>query len=220
MFSDVLCCRNCCSNRSVRRVMSGGDYEDGARGRSRSPVRGGGGGGGSGKSTGIALRWNDRGFGFIKPDDGGEDLFCHFSAIEDGNALREGDRVEFSKSYDDRKGKDRAEQVTGGVTEDRRPPAGGGFGGGGGDRECFDFKKGACTRGSSCRFSHGGGGGGGYGGDRGGYGGGGYGGAGGGYDRGGGGGGYGGGYGDDRRGGGGGYSGGGGGGYSGGRDRY
>lgn len=44
-------------------------------------------------------------------------------------------------------------------------------GGGGGDRgPCYDFQKGTCTRGDSCRFSHGGGGGGGGGG----YGGGGY----------------------------------------------
>ena len=40
-----------------------------SRSRSRSPRRGGG---GSGKSKGTAARWNERGFGFIKPDDGSE----------------------------------------------------------------------------------------------------------------------------------------------------
>jgi len=94
------------------------DYRGDTRDRSRSPPRGGGGGGGrGGKATGTALRWNDKGFGFIKPDDGGEDLFCHFSAIEDGNCLVEGSPVQFVKSYDDRKGKERAEQVTGGTTD-------------------------------------------------------------------------------------------------------
>ena len=46
-----------------------------------------------------------QGFGFIKPDDGGEDIFCHFSAITDGKCLRMGDKVEYDKNYDDRRGK-------------------------------------------------------------------------------------------------------------------
>ncbi len=46
---------------------------------------------------------------------------------------------------------------------------GGRGGGGGGDRACYDFQKGNCRFGDSCRFSHGGsGGGGGGGGARGG----------------------------------------------------
>eukprot|EP00310_Coccolithus_braarudii_P023741 CAMPEP_0183350486 /NCGR_PEP_ID=MMETSP0164_2-20130417/19176_1 /TAXON_ID=221442 /ORGANISM="Coccolithus pelagicus ssp braarudi, Strain PLY182g" /LENGTH=97 /DNA_ID=CAMNT_0025522411 /DNA_START=64 /DNA_END=353 /DNA_ORIENTATION=+ len=92
------------------------------RSRSRSPGRGGG---GRGKSSGVAQRWNAKGFGFIKPDDGGEDLFCHFSSIEDGNCLSDGAKVWFVKAYDDRKGKDHAEQVTGGSRDE-----GGGGGGG------------------------------------------------------------------------------------------
>jgi len=121
-------------------------------------------------------------------------VFCHFSGIQDGNCLREGDEVEFEVVYDDRRGKDRAENVTGGFYEDR-PSGGGDQGGGGrGQGECYDWRDGRCNRGSSCRFSHdgpGGSGGGGGGDDRRGGGGGG-----GGYDdrRGGGGGGY-----DDRR---------------------
>ena len=73
--------------------------------------------------AGVAKRWNcDRGFGFIGPEDGGDDLFCHFSQIKDGNALVEGAAVHFVKQLDDAKGKHRAVDVLGGVQEDRMPP--------------------------------------------------------------------------------------------------
>jgi CspA family cold shock protein len=46
----------------------------------------------------------DRGFGFIRPDGEADDVFFHTSAVQ-GNgfdALREGERVEFEKSPDER----------------------------------------------------------------------------------------------------------------------
>ncbi|KAJ1477993.1 cold shock protein, partial [Baffinella frigidus] len=70
--------------------------------------------------------WNDKGFGFIKPDDGGEDIFCHFSAILDGKCLIKGSKVEYAKIWDDRRGKERASDVTGGAPEDSG--GGGGYG--------------------------------------------------------------------------------------------
>ena len=84
----------------------------GDRSRSSSPIR-------SDKATGIAMRWNAKGFGFIKPDDGGEDLFCHVSSITNGigKMLTEGAAVQFVKKYDERTGKERAEEVTSGVEE-------------------------------------------------------------------------------------------------------
>ncbi|MGY1904235.1 cold-shock protein [Modestobacter sp. SYSU DS0903] len=65
------------------------------------PARRGGGGGSQG-----TVKWfnAEKGFGFIEPDDGGQDVFVHFSAIADSGyrSLDEGQRVEFSASPGDR----------------------------------------------------------------------------------------------------------------------
>ncbi|XP_062218964.1 glycine-rich protein 2-like [Phragmites australis] len=110
------------------------------------------------------VKWfnTTKGFGFITPDDGSEDLFVHQSSIKsDGyRSLNDGDTVEFVVSSGD-DGRTKAVDVTapGGaaLAGGPRPDGGdrGGYGGGvgryggggGGDRGC--------------------GGGGGYGGDRG-----------------------------------------------------
>ncbi len=54
-------------------------------------------------ATGIVKWFNDaKGFGFIAPDQGGNDLFAHFSAIKnDGGfkTLKEGQRVSFDTTH-------------------------------------------------------------------------------------------------------------------------
>jgi CspA family cold shock protein len=52
-------------------------------------------------ATGTVKWFNDsKGFGFITPDDGSEDLFAHFSAINMGGfkTLKEGQKVQFEVS--------------------------------------------------------------------------------------------------------------------------
>ena len=49
-------------------------------------------------ATGTVKWFNDaKGFGFITPENGGDDLFAHFSAIQSAvfKTLTEGQRVEF-----------------------------------------------------------------------------------------------------------------------------
>ena len=57
--------------------------------------------------------------------------------------LREGDTVEYEAVYDDRKGKYRADRVTGGRREEESR-GGGGYGGGGRDR--YDDRRGMGDR--------------------------------------------------------------------------
>ena len=76
--------------------------------------RGGGGGGGrpSGDPAGAGagtVKWFNptKGFGFIQPDDGGQDVFVHISAVEQAGlrGLNEGQQVAYDLEADRRSGK-------------------------------------------------------------------------------------------------------------------
>ena len=58
----------------------------------------------------IKLFVSDRGFGFIQPDDGGEDAFVHIRALAASGLgePREGDRLSYELEPDKRSGKMRA----------------------------------------------------------------------------------------------------------------
>lgn len=61
------------------------------------------------------VKWfnSTKGFGFIQPDDGGQDVFVHISAVERAGmpTLNEGDRLEFELEVD-RRGKFAAVNLT------------------------------------------------------------------------------------------------------------
>ena len=79
-------------------------------------------------STGTIKKFfGDKGFGFVTPDDGSEDVFVHVKDNPNmGEDLQGGEKVSYDPEWDDRKGKYKGTNctVTGG--------GGGGAGGKGG----------------------------------------------------------------------------------------
>lgn len=62
-------------------------------------------------TTGTVKWFNDqKGYGFIQPDNGGNDIFVHISAVEQSGmkTLAEGQKIAFDLNHDERKGKDSA----------------------------------------------------------------------------------------------------------------
>lgn len=65
-------------------------------------------------ATGTVKWFNDqKGYGFIQPDEGGNDVFVHISAVEKAgiNGLTEGQKVSFDLQRDEKKGKDSAANI-------------------------------------------------------------------------------------------------------------
>jgi CspA family cold shock protein len=62
-------------------------------------------------STGTVKWFNEqKGYGFIQPDDGGKDVFVHISAVQRSGlqGLRDGQKVQYELQADRRTGKDAA----------------------------------------------------------------------------------------------------------------
>jgi CspA family cold shock protein len=59
----------------------------------------------------IKMFQDDKGFGFIKPDDGGNDVFFHVSALREGDEIAVGAAVKFEVGVDRKSGKSKAVTV-------------------------------------------------------------------------------------------------------------
>jgi cold shock protein len=61
------------------------------------------------------VKWfnNQKGFGFIQPDDGGKDVFVHISAVERAglHSLNEGQKIAYEVVADRRTGKSAADNL-------------------------------------------------------------------------------------------------------------
>lgn len=74
--------------------------------------------------VGEVVRWdNDRGFGFIAPDDGGSNVFVHVSDLAPGSPRPHvGDRVDYALERDDRGRMHAARVAVHGAADDRVAP--------------------------------------------------------------------------------------------------
>jgi CspA family cold shock protein len=67
------------------------------------------------KMTTGTVKWFNatKGFGFIAPDDGGNDVFVHISAVERAglSSLNEGQKLSFESKVDSMRGKTSAENL-------------------------------------------------------------------------------------------------------------
>ncbi|UAL09448.1 cold-shock protein [Caulobacter segnis] len=91
-------------------------------------------------ANGVVKWFNPaKGFGFIQPEDGGQDVFVHIAAVERSGlaGLNEGDQVNYELEEDRRSGKTSAGQLR--VTGHGAVPAGGGGGARGGARPPRSF---------------------------------------------------------------------------------
>lgn len=64
-------------------------------------------------ATGTVKFFNQgKGFGFLTPENGGDDVFVHVSALQGASSLGDGQRVSYERGQDRKTGKSRAENVS------------------------------------------------------------------------------------------------------------
>ena len=59
----------------------------------------------------IKMYNEDKGFGFIRPDDGSNDVFFHVSSLREGDEVTVGKAVTFETGVDPKSGKSKAISV-------------------------------------------------------------------------------------------------------------
>ena len=59
----------------------------------------------------IKMYNEDKGFGFIRPDDGSNDVFFHVSSLREGDEVTVGKAVTFETGVDPKSGKTKAVSV-------------------------------------------------------------------------------------------------------------
>ena len=66
------------------------------------------------RTRGTLRMWDDeKGFGFIAPDTGGQDMFVHISAVQQAglSGLKEGQKVSYDEQRDPKRGKSNATNI-------------------------------------------------------------------------------------------------------------
>ena len=59
----------------------------------------------------VKLFNEDKGYGFIKPDDGGDDVFFHVTALREGDEITKNATVNFEVGVDPKSGKSKGVRV-------------------------------------------------------------------------------------------------------------
>jgi len=87
----------------------------------------------------VKVWFEEKGFGFITPSNGSEDIFVHRTVLSDGQALVQGATVSYTTSFNAQKNKMAVNSCSGAVQGSGKGGGGcGGYGGGKGGGGGYD----------------------------------------------------------------------------------